>query len=246
MRLHVEYHGGGPDVTLVPCRCAGALGATGRIASGIAATTHLLDDHPMGRRREPRHPLGAGERDDRDRLQKQIKEAKKEAAGKRVDSELDPIAIYGDGDSEYESEDADDEEEIDTCAEAGGMGLFLVPLTTQDMRANYPEEIAGTASAVGAVARAKVMERAAAGSSDNDSNGRQEEEDGEEKEQKEEEERKEGETADESDRSDTGSRGRVRRFIGRSRSPADGKPKKSRVRWRSKPREKSVPRDTSS
>ena len=218
------------------------MGATGRIASGIAATTHLLDDHPMGRRREPRHPLGAGERDDRDRLQKQIKGAKKEAAGRRVEGELDPIAVYGDGDSEDGSEDADDEEEIDACAEAGGMGLFLLPLTTQDMRANYPEEIAGTASAVGAVARAKVMEKAVDGSS--------EDEDGEEKEQKEEEEeedRKEGETADESDKSDGGSRGgRVRRFIRRSRSPADGKPKKSRVKWRSKPREKSVPRDTSS
>ncbi|CAM9372882.1 unnamed protein product, partial [Laminaria digitata] len=45
---------------LIAAPVSGALGATGRIASGIAATTQLLDDHPMGRRREPRHPLGAG------------------------------------------------------------------------------------------------------------------------------------------------------------------------------------------
>lgn len=230
------------------------MGATGRIASGIAATTQLLDDHPMGRRREPRHPLGAGERDDRDRLQKQFKEAKKEAAAadKRVEGgELDPIAVYGDsGDESTGAEEEDEEEAIDTCAEAGGVGLFLSPLTPQDMRANYPEEIAGTASAVGAVARAKVMEKAVAGLSESDSNGRQEEENEEKEEGEEhEEERKEGDTADESDRSNTGGkRSRVGKFMrrGRSRSPAPGKPKKSRVRWLNKTREKSVPRDTSS
>lgn len=251
--MYVECHGC-PDVQInyLPLN-AGALGATGRIASGIAATTHLLDDHPMGRRREPRHPLGAGERDDRDRLRKQAKEAKKVASDKRVEGELDPIAVYGDGDSGDASEDADDEkeeedgeegEEIDTCAEAGGMGLFLLPLTPQDMRANYPEEIAGTANAVGAVARAKVMEKEVAGSSDSDSGRRLEEEDGEEDQK--EEERKEGETADESDKSDAGSkRARVRKFMRRSRSPAAEKPRKSRVSWRSKPREKSVPRTSS-
>ena len=128
----------------------------------------------MGRRREPRHPLGAGERDDRDRLQQRMKEAKKKVADKQVEGELDPIAVFGD--SGDEPEDADEEEVIDTCAEAGGTGLFLWPLTPQDMRANYPEEIAGTASAVGAVARAKVLEQAEASSSESDSNGRQEEE----------------------------------------------------------------------
>lgn len=205
----------------------------------------------MGRRREPRHPLGAGERDDRDRLQKQLKQAKKKNANKRVD-ELDPIVVYGDSESGGESGGIDEgEEKIDTQAEAGGMGLFLLPLTPQDMRANYPEEIGGTASAVGAVARAKVLETAVA-ASENDSDGRHEEvveEVMEEVEEQEEgEEEKEGETGDGGEKRDRGTlRGRVRAFRSRSRSPADLKSKiKGRVRWRSKTRDKSATRDSSS
>ncbi|CAM9944775.1 unnamed protein product, partial [Phaeothamnion confervicola] len=41
-------------VGLAAAPVSGALGATSKITSGIEATTRLLDDTPMGRRRPPR------------------------------------------------------------------------------------------------------------------------------------------------------------------------------------------------
>lgn len=79
----------------------------------------------MGRRREPRHPLGLGERDDRDRLKQELKKARKK---KRRDSAAD--ADLEDVGSDGGAGDGDDVVvPIDTKAEAGGMGLLLVPLT---------------------------------------------------------------------------------------------------------------------
>lgn len=124
------------------------MGAASKIAASIDATTRLLDDEPMGRRREPRHPLGAGEREDRDKLKK---ERKKKKAKKHPDESEDELeAVNSDEDS---SDDGNGNEststsgrktneagEVDACAEAGGMGLLLVPLTLADMRHNYPED----------------------------------------------------------------------------------------------------------
>ncbi|CAM9669463.1 unnamed protein product, partial [Ectocarpus sp. 4 AP-2014] len=42
-------------VGLVAAPVSATLGATSKITAGIDATTRLLDDDPMGRRREPRH-----------------------------------------------------------------------------------------------------------------------------------------------------------------------------------------------
>lgn len=115
---------------------AATLGATSKITASIDATTRLLDDDPMGRRREPRHPLGRGERDDRDRLKKQLKKTRERRRrhhelssrmNRSKNEELEDILSD-------ENDDASDGEQeggasIDTRAEAGGMGLLLVPLT---------------------------------------------------------------------------------------------------------------------
>lgn len=135
----------------------------------------------MGRRREPRHPLGAGEREDRERLRR-VKNSKKGAVGKTNEKEkISPTAIAAAGDLRGEGggwdgarEDSDSETElemignvwIDARAEAGGTGLLLVPLTPADMRTNYPEmylERCGIDAAhkAGAVAEAIAAEEAA-------------------------------------------------------------------------------------
>lgn len=82
----------------------------------------------MGRRREPRHPLGLGERDDRDRLKQERKKARNK---KRRDSGTD--ADLEDAGSDGGGGDGGDDVivPIDTKAEAGGMGLLLVPLTPE-------------------------------------------------------------------------------------------------------------------
>lgn len=150
-----------------PCCClsyadtfcfAATLGATSKILDSIDATTRLLDDDPMGRRREPRHPLGLGERDDRERRKKQRKKAreKRRRLRSRLSSKTGAEPGAGDGGSGAgddgsgagggageaddlgetvvfeEGDDSDSDEEdtsVDTRAEAGGMGLLLVPLT---------------------------------------------------------------------------------------------------------------------
>ncbi|CAM9880759.1 unnamed protein product, partial [Sphacelaria rigidula] len=126
-------------VGLVAAPVSGALGATSKLAASIDATTRLLDDDPMGRRREPRHPLGAGERDDRERLKREARKLKKKAH-QRWSGELQRV----EGESDDDDDDLDAVEEvieaIDVEAEAGGMGLVLVPLTVEDMQANFPEE----------------------------------------------------------------------------------------------------------
>lgn len=124
----------------------------------------------MGRRREPRHPVGAGEREDRDRLKKEKKKSKKLLQKQKNDLEDELMAVN----SDEEGNDDDGgggsdwvpgggEAGIDIFAEAGGMGLLLVPLTVEDMRANYPEDFIekcgeGIAYAAGAVAIAEVVE----------------------------------------------------------------------------------------
>lgn len=115
------------------------------MTASIDATTHLFDDQRIGRRREPRHPLGAGERGD---LEKLRREAKKQRQGGGIGSRLrrklssddddepvgdpadDPVAVYSEEDAEHGG--------IDMHAEAGGMGLLLMPLTPHDMCFNYP------------------------------------------------------------------------------------------------------------
>ena len=175
----------------------GVLGATSKITSSIDATTHLFDDQPMGRRREPRHPLGAGERDDREKLKREMKKRRQKrekrikqrrrktnslgVAGKSTGSitgfgdsgkSIGSISSYTDGGKstgsisgfgdggrdgggrgggKYDEDeqmvvnlDEDDPEgegaTIDLYAEAGGMGLLLVPLSPDDMRLNYPDK----------------------------------------------------------------------------------------------------------
>lgn len=110
----------------------------------------------MGRRREPRHPLGAGEREDRERQKREARKTKR-LTGKR--SEKD---VAGRVDSEPEL-DIIEPIPVDTEAEAGGMGLLLVPLTPDDMRSNYPEvyvERCGeyASKIAGAVEEAKTAE----------------------------------------------------------------------------------------
>lgn len=119
---------------------AATLGATSKITASIDATTRLLDDPPMGRRREPRHPLGRGEREDRDRLKKQLQKVR-ERRRRRQQSSSSGRIKSGDGigfeeledipfDENDEGFDGDQETAfVDTRAEAGGMGLLLVPLT---------------------------------------------------------------------------------------------------------------------
>lgn len=92
----------------------------------------------MGRRREPRHPLGRGEREDRDRLKKQLKKAREKRRRRHQSS--GSIRKSGDGGFEQledicsdENDDASEGDQegtfVDTQAEAGGTGLLLVPLT---------------------------------------------------------------------------------------------------------------------
>lgn len=193
------------------CAFIGALGATSKLAAGIDATTRLLDDDPIGRRREPRHPLGAGERDDRDRLRRERLKREARNAKQAVQtyrkgksnsnsssrketqtrnysvgsiapaegSDDEDLQLSGDKDdvgpgevlssskqqrrpleagvalevAQKEDEEEDEEEDekehgrggeaeeiIDVHAEAGGMGLVLVPLTVADMQINFPEK----------------------------------------------------------------------------------------------------------
>lgn len=129
-----------------PLLLAATLGATSKITASIDATTRLLDDPPMGRRREPRHPLGRGEREDRDRLKKQLKKAREKRRRRHQSSSSSSNrSKSGDGGGFEELEDilsdenddaSDGDHEsvsvsvlVDTRAEAGGMGLLLVPLT---------------------------------------------------------------------------------------------------------------------
>lgn len=123
---------------------AATLGATSKITASIDATTRLLDDPPMGRRREPRHPLGRGEREDRDRLKKQLKKAREKRRRRQQSSSSNRTKSSDGGGLEEledipsdENDDASDGDQesvsppvlVDTRAEAGGMGLLLVPLT---------------------------------------------------------------------------------------------------------------------
>lgn len=151
------------------------LGSTSKILASIDATTRLLDDEPMGRRREPRHPVGAGEREDRERLKRQHKRSKK-LLKQRSDLDDEVMTVNSD---EEDNDDVDGTDPlvrgggggkagrggpaIDIFAEAGGMGLLLVPLTPEDMRANYPEDFRercgeDIAYAAGAVAFAEMVE----------------------------------------------------------------------------------------
>lgn len=127
----------------------GALGATSKFAASIDATTRLLDDDPMGRRREPRHPLGGGERDDRERMRR---EANKRSRRSSEGAELGDYKV-----------DLAEEAGIDVQAEAGGTGLLLVPLTAEDMFQNYPQAYLqtcgkGAAHEAGAVAEANEVQ----------------------------------------------------------------------------------------
>lgn len=122
------------------CLLAATLGATSKITASIDATTRLLDDPPMGRRREPRHPLGRGEREDRDRLKKQLKKAREERRRRNTGRTKHGDSGGGSGvleglqdilsDENDDASNGDHESaSVDTRAEAGGMGLLLVPLT---------------------------------------------------------------------------------------------------------------------
>lgn len=137
------------DPPFTVTRCIGALGAASKVTASIDATTRLFDDQRIGRRREPRHPLGAGERDDLERLRR---EAKKQRQGYGIGGRL-RLKLSSDDDDEavgdpadelvavHSEEDADQDNPeggIDMHAEAGGMGLLLMPLTPDDMRSNYP------------------------------------------------------------------------------------------------------------
>lgn len=135
----------------------GALGATSMLAASIDATTRLLDDDPMGRRREPRHPLGGGERDDRERMRR---EAYKRSRRSSDAAELGDYKV-----------DLAEEAGIDVQAEAGGTGLLLVPLTSEDMFQNYPPAYLQTcgkdaAHEAGAVAEANEVQAELEGTDD--------------------------------------------------------------------------------
>lgn len=153
---------------------AGALGATSKIAASIDATTRLLDDEPMGRRREPRHPIGAGERDDREREKKERKKSRKKIKRSSYEDadELEPVNSDEESDSDDPGNDVAPriakkgapQNAIDIHAEAGGVGLLLVPLTPEDMRTNYSkdylEKCGGDAdSTAGALAMAEEEEK---------------------------------------------------------------------------------------
>lgn len=97
---------------------AATLGAASKITASVDASLRLLDDEPMGRRREPRHPLGRGEREDRDRLKQERKKKAAEVKRRRRSG-----SIEGGADVE--------EPPVDVQAEAGGMGLLLTPLTPE-------------------------------------------------------------------------------------------------------------------
>lgn len=125
---------------------AAILGSLSTVTESIQATTILLDDKAMGRRREPRHPIGAGERNDRNKVKKKLRQKKKEKEGrnnqrKQRYEEIVPVTTDDeDNDSRGYFSDDEEEDNIDTQAEAGGMGLLLVPLTSKDMRTNYPKK----------------------------------------------------------------------------------------------------------
>lgn len=115
------------------------------MTASIDATTHLFDDQRIGRRREPRHPLGAGERDDLERLRREAKKQRqRDGIGSRLrrklssDDDDEPVGDTADELVAVHSEEDAEQGGIDMHAEAGGMGLLLMPLTPDDMCLNYP------------------------------------------------------------------------------------------------------------